>query len=180
MADNERQRPALLRYLGLELVLLALAGGIYWYKVSHPSQGEPVPITPIAVSDRAVQVTFASDATTRTLPVEWDTTSQGQGLGIKTQVSRLTPKSLGATYHLEANLENHTTDREVRQLRMVLECLSAEGERIGVDSFEPLSPQQPSLKPGGRHAFAMTSNIDPRTAKVRLLVHVRDESQIGS
>jgi hypothetical protein len=180
MADSEQKRPAILRYLALELVLLALAGSIYWYKVTHPDVAEPVPIMPIAVSDRTAQTGTAADAAARTLPVDWDATSQGQGLILTTAVSRLTPKALGATYHLEATLENRTTDKELRQLRLVLECLSADGERIGVDSFEPLSPSQPSLKPGGRHAFAMTSAIDPRTARIRLLVHVRDEAPVGS
>jgi hypothetical protein len=194
MANEQRQRPPFIRYLGFELALLALAGGIYWYKVTYPDRAEPVPITPIAVSDRATGP-VATEAVRRapplhqwrggrggevrdaprTLPVSWDVGPKGHGLELVTTVSRLTPRDHGATYHLEAEIVNRTPGAEVRQLRLVLECLSADGERIGVDSFEPLSPHQPVLQPGGRHAFTMTSAIDPRTSSISLLVHVRDE-----
>jgi hypothetical protein len=173
MANDNRQRPPFIRYLGFELALLALAGGIYWYKVTYPDRAEPVPITPIAVSDRSTQP--ATTATARALPVAWDGGPKGQGLELVTSLSRLAPQDNGATYHLEAEIRNRTTDAHVWQLRLVLECLSADGERIGVDSFEPLNHQQPGLQPGGRHAFTMTSAIDPRTASIRLLVHVRDQ-----
>lgn len=211
MAEPETKRPAILRYLALELVLLTLAGSIYWYKVTHPDAAEPVPVMPIAVSDQTSGVGAPSEAphpatpsgasiaqsdrsalavqsknasfprtAVRSLPVRWDSGPQGRGLVLRPLVAQLTPKDHGATLRLEAVVENHVANAEVRHLRLVLECLSLDGERIGVDSFEALGPQQPPLKPLGHHAFTLTSNIDPRTASIRLLVHVRDEVPAGT
>ncbi len=174
--SEPRPRPAFLRYLWVEVLLLAVAGSIYGWKVTHPNRAEPVPITPIAVSDRSA---MASDSRLtllppRTVPVELAATPQSAGLILTTGHSYVKDEARGARYSLDATFAN-TGSKPVRQLRLVLECLSRDGERIGVDSFEALGPPQPPLQPGANHHFILTSDIDPRTTHVRLVVQVRDE-----
>ena len=172
--SEPRSRPAFLRYLWVEVLLLTVAGSIYGWKVTHPNRAEPVPITPIAVSDRSALASDSRLTPPRSVPVELAATPQSAGLALTTGHSYVKDEARGARYSLDATFAN-TGSKSVRQLRLVLECLSRDGERIGVDSFEALGPQQPPLKPGAQHHFILTSDIDPRTTHVRLVAQVRDD-----
>ncbi|MBC7544894.1 MAG: hypothetical protein H7338_19390, partial [Candidatus Sericytochromatia bacterium] len=113
------KRPALIRYLGLELALLVLAGSIYWWKTTYPDAAEPVPMQPVVGSAGTGAASGSQSIAARSLPVTLADTPESAGLALTVTASVATPLPRGATYHLAATLTSHG-QRPLRQLRLVI------------------------------------------------------------